>query len=55
MKRSFSASLTLASLAVSMLLSTFVPMAMGQVNVQGQWTALPYTMHHQPDPRGAPA
>jgi hypothetical protein len=31
-----------------MLLSTFVPMAMAQANVQGQWSTLPYTMPINP-------
>jgi hypothetical protein len=31
-----------------MLLGTFVPMVMGQANVQGQWSTLPYTMPINP-------
>ncbi len=45
MKANFSG---LFSLAVLALLSTFVPMAMGQANVQGQWNTLPYTMPINP-------
>ena len=45
MKPNFSG---LVSLAVLALLSTFVPMAMGQANVQGQWNTLPYTMPINP-------
>src|ERR1022692_2610629 len=48
MKPSFSAPLGLAILAVSILLSTFVPTAMGQANVQGQWKTLSYTMTINP-------
>jgi hypothetical protein len=36
------------ALAVSMLLSTFVPMAIGQANVQGKWSTLSYTMPINP-------
>ena len=48
MKPTFSAPLGLVCLAVLALLGTFVPMAMGQANVQGQWTTLPYTMPINP-------
>ena len=48
MKPIMPASLRTATLIVSMLLSTFVTMAMGQANVQGQWTTLPYTMPINP-------
>ena len=54
MKRSLLAPLSLASLAISVLFSALVPIAMGQANVQGQWSTLSYTDAHQPDPRGAP-
>src|ERR1022692_5274047 len=50
MKSSFSASLglDLVRLAVLAVLSAFVPMAMGQANVQGQWKTLSYTMTINP-------
>ena len=48
MKPIVPASLRTATLVVSMLLSTFVPVAMGQANVQGQWSTLSYTMPINP-------
>jgi hypothetical protein len=48
MKPTMSASLRSAALAVSVLLGTFVPTMMGQANVQGQWSTLPYTMPINP-------
>ena len=48
MKRSLLAPLSLASLAISVLFSALVPIAMGQANVQGQWSTLSYTMPINP-------
>ncbi len=48
MEPRFSARLSMAGLAISLLLGSFAPMAMGQANVQGQWSTLPYTMTINP-------
>src|ERR1700722_9311232 len=48
MKPRFSASLCVAILAASTLSSVFIPLAMGQANVEGQWSTLPYTMTINP-------
>ncbi len=43
-----STSLRHAALAMSMLVGIVAPMAMGQANVQGQWSTLPYTLPINP-------
>ena len=48
MKPTMPATLRSVTLVVSILLSTFVPMAIGQANVQGQWSTLSYTMPINP-------
>ena len=48
MKLTMPASLRPAILVVSMLLGTFVPIVIGQANVQGQWSTLSYTMPINP-------